>query len=298
MSRSLRILFAVCSLGVAGCSATCINGATAIDSIPYTITKPGAYCLAKTLQATAGADGITVRADNVTLDLSGHALLGYSNAGKAIDAQQSNYNVSVVNGTITSWGGAGVFAPSARGSHYERLQVMRNGGGGLLVGPQSIVDRCTVVWNGETEEIEHDGVTSQRASGDGISLGQSSMVMDSLVYGNAVDGIVTRWEGTVTRSRVEANGRAGIWASNGGTVVTDNVIESNFIGVLATRSYNKIDGNHVRFNRTGIAALDFDSVTRNDTISNGTDITGGAHSGFGPKAPAATTSSPWANVLH
>jgi hypothetical protein len=118
------------------------------------------------------------------------------------------------------------------------------------------------------------------------------------VYGNKIDGVVTLNGGTVSRSTIEGNGRAGVWAMNGGTVVSENFLLSNDFGVLASKTYNRIDGNHVRFNHVGIAALIFDSVTRNEMISNGTNITGGPQNGFGPNGAARTTASPWANVLH
>ena len=298
MRSSFRWFVLACSPSLAGCAATCLNGGTAIDSVPYTIAKPGAYCLARTVQGKAGADGITIVASHVTVDMQGNALLGVGDAGHAISAQRSTANLAVFNGTIDGWGRTGLFAPNVTGGHYERLRVMSNKFDGMAVGSHSIVDQCTVGWNGTRETIEHNGQTAERGSGDGISIGHSSTVMNSIVFANVIDGIVVRDGGTVSRCTSEFNGRAGVWASNGGAVVTENVLQNNFFGVLASRTYNRIDDNEVRFNGTGIAALAFDSVTRNDTISNTTNITGGPNNGFGPKGAARTTSSPWANELH
>jgi hypothetical protein len=51
-----------------------IEPRTAISSLPFTITNSGSYYLAASLSGSSGQSGITVQADNVTLDLNGFAL--------------------------------------------------------------------------------------------------------------------------------------------------------------------------------------------------------------------------------
>jgi hypothetical protein len=51
---------------------------TAISAIPFTITQPGRYYLTRNLTDTPDdvANGVTIQADNVTLDLHGFTLTG------------------------------------------------------------------------------------------------------------------------------------------------------------------------------------------------------------------------------
>ena len=59
---------------------------TPIPSLPFRISKSGSYFLARSLVGAQGTDGITVDADNVTLDLNGFTLRGMAGSGNAIIA--------------------------------------------------------------------------------------------------------------------------------------------------------------------------------------------------------------------
>src|SRR4051812_45809594 len=51
-----------------------IEARTPISSVPFTISVPGSYYLTTNLTAALNQNGITVSADNVTLDLNGFHL--------------------------------------------------------------------------------------------------------------------------------------------------------------------------------------------------------------------------------
>src|SRR4026208_191371 len=68
-----------------------------IFAIPTNISVPGSWYLTTNLTGTAG-NGITIQADNVTLDLNGFALVGPGNV--AISAASARFNLCVRNGTI------------------------------------------------------------------------------------------------------------------------------------------------------------------------------------------------------
>jgi|SRR5579864_650467 len=72
---------------------------TAIGALPRTITTPGIYCF-KASRNAAG-DAITIKADNVVLDLNGHVLKG-NGTGTGIQAADRK-NIAVRNGTITGF---------------------------------------------------------------------------------------------------------------------------------------------------------------------------------------------------
>ncbi|SRR5581483_3825332 len=69
---------------------------TTIAALPHTITAPGIYCLKNSLNAAGNA--ITVNADDVVLDLNGHALNG-NGTGVGVGAADRS-RVTVRNGTI------------------------------------------------------------------------------------------------------------------------------------------------------------------------------------------------------
>ena len=53
-----------------------VEARTPIDSIPFTITEGGSYYLTANLTGVPLADGITVNASDVTIDLNGYTLDG------------------------------------------------------------------------------------------------------------------------------------------------------------------------------------------------------------------------------
>jgi hypothetical protein len=59
-----------------------IEPGTPISSVPYIITASGSYYLSENAQATSSLfSGITIWADNITLDLKGFSLIGDGTAG-------------------------------------------------------------------------------------------------------------------------------------------------------------------------------------------------------------------------
>jgi hypothetical protein len=94
---------------------------TTIAALPHTIAAPGIYCL-KASHASAG-NGITINADDVVLDLNGHAISG---PATAIGVQATDRSrVTVRNGTIRGFA-RGVMLKSTGKSEaniVERLRV-------------------------------------------------------------------------------------------------------------------------------------------------------------------------------
>src|SRR6202521_2660459 len=77
---------------------------TPITSIPYTITRAGYYYLTDNLVAASdNQSGISIAADDVTLDMKGFTLTGSNKTGTAI-AMNLEYRTNLTNGTIDDWG--------------------------------------------------------------------------------------------------------------------------------------------------------------------------------------------------
>jgi parallel beta-helix repeat protein len=80
-------------------------GQTPINSVPYTITSPGAYLLTKNLSygPTSGA-AITINSPNVILDFGGHFLASTFTQSNNIGVLVSDVrNVTIENGTATGF---------------------------------------------------------------------------------------------------------------------------------------------------------------------------------------------------
>src|SRR5437588_12623981 len=65
---------------------TQIEPRTPISSLPYTVTNGGSYYLTANLTGVALQSGITIQADDVTLDLNGFTLIGVPTSSSGIDA--------------------------------------------------------------------------------------------------------------------------------------------------------------------------------------------------------------------
>jgi hypothetical protein len=87
------------------CSGGSICNATAISS-STTVTTAGSYCLAKNLNITSG-DGITINADNVTLDLDGRTIAG-TGGNNGIVVEPNHSNITIHNGIICSMAKNGI----------------------------------------------------------------------------------------------------------------------------------------------------------------------------------------------
>jgi hypothetical protein len=75
-----------------------------ISSLPVTLTNSGSYYLTTNLTASAGQTGITVAANNITLDLNGWTLTGSGvNSGHGVYQSSAYRELSVFNGKVVNW---------------------------------------------------------------------------------------------------------------------------------------------------------------------------------------------------
>ena len=167
-----------------------------IESLPYTIGTPGSYYLTDNL---SGSAGIVIKADNVTIDLRGFALLGTGSASGGIEVVANVSGLSVYNGTISGWNGNGIEASMASDSQFSKLRLSSNTGSGVTAGKGCSISDCVVASNGRPG-IEVDsscyvnGNTCRANSGSGIHvLGtvnriDSNHLTDQTGNGIKVDG--------------------------------------------------------------------------------------------------------------
>jgi len=198
---------------------------------PVRISQPGSYRLIGNLRVTpfsADTSAIEITSDDVTLDLSGFAILGPTVAsgmpvtkceplgtGIGIDARRQT-NITILNGTIR---GMGLYGIWIGGGRVERVSISHSGRIGII----------------------------------GSGFGGNAFI-DNVVSRNGHDGISAHGYGgsRVTGNTVSSNGRVGIRAETpGANTVTGNTVTGNaLIGILATGdgsavvSENSVTGNH------------------------------------------------------
>ena len=223
-----------------------------IGALPYTITQPGSYVLTSDLASCNGcappaADGISINANHVTLDLNGFSIVG--DPDTAIDGIKiagGHSNIIIKNGIVRGFPGHGVNIGGAINSRVEDLNVTDCGGDGIRVGFGSTVRDCNVancLGHGvllETACIA-DSVTAFGCGIDGIhtlivATTNGSIVRNCTARLNGSDGIETDDGCVVSNCTVSLNSAAGIRASTGCTI-TDNAATLNGTnGIIATSS--------------------------------------------------------------
>ncbi|WP_040549105.1 right-handed parallel beta-helix repeat-containing protein [Pedosphaera parvula] len=127
-----------------------IEPRTPISSLPYVITNSGSYYVTTNLTATNINTGITIIANQVTIDLGGFTLQGPAVSGVGIYVGGSLTNVVLRNGSVTGWGSHGVDAYNGgypRNMLFEHLTISGNGGHGLYTEAGSIVRDCLFINN-------------------------------------------------------------------------------------------------------------------------------------------------------
>ncbi len=204
---------------------------TPVSSLPFTISESGSFFLTRDL---LGGAGITISADNVTLDLMGYSL--GPGTGDGILVTGDRKSITIKNGTITGWSGDGVDAMSANNSRLENLFARSNGADGLRIGSGGQVLRCAAT-NNVGHGIDGEDSTYLAAStarengGDGINLRTGSTVTGCIVRGNTNDGIFAAVGSTVHDCTASSNDVHGIRVEASSTVTNSTVRENGGDGI-------------------------------------------------------------------
>jgi parallel beta-helix repeat protein len=194
---------------------------TPITNLPYSITLPGSYYITTNMTGIVGSPGITILANDVTVDLRGFTLQGVPGSGPAISVSNSVRNLAIRNGVLDGWGVRGT---NAYNSLFERLRESNSGGPGLVTGSNCVVSVCTVSANftvgiGVGNNGSVKDCTVSGTSGIGIQALNNCVVADCTASGNSSDGI-NGGIGTVVRGCASyENGGNGITATNSCTVI-------------------------------------------------------------------------------
>lgn len=209
---------------------------TPISSLPLTITDSGSYYLAGNLIGTVDADGITISADDVTLDLNGFALVGVPGSRDGVSVPATQVNLTIRNGTVRNWGEDGIDAFNANNSTLEGCHASNNRGYGLRVGNGSAVTNCTSRSNGGNGFNVGEGstisyCTSTLNIGSGFELGGLTTIIGCTARGNGTTGISAAESNTVVNCTSSDNTGAGITAGDGSSIIACNARENGGSGI-------------------------------------------------------------------
>jgi hypothetical protein len=249
-----------------------------ISSVPLTISQPGSYYLDQNItHSDRNANAIEVNADNVTIDLMGHSLIGPGSA--------SGTN----NGILEENTGG-----TASGHRVIDVRVLSNGGNGIILrSTHNLVKDCTV----------SDNCSALTEGWGGINCNSASTIIGNVVSdSNLFSGIITDSGCTISGNNVSHNG-AGINAwygchvigntcsfdvyginigGNGALVKGNTVFSSHANGIEVAGSYNAIEENLVTHCEVGINfSGDQNFYANNRALYNSTNYGGSVPTGSG-----------------
>lgn len=165
-----------------------------IKSLPCTISSPGFYYITKDLSCVAGSHGITITADNVTLDLMGFSLTGPGGEGNYDGIyMDSRANVEIRNGSVLSFPRHGIFESHVDGRAHRiiNMRLKNNVHSGIcLAGTGNLVQGCTAVANTD----------------NGIDAGVGSSIIGNLCNNNTNYGIYLSDNSLADHNSVHGNG--------------------------------------------------------------------------------------------
>ncbi len=253
-------------------------------SPPYVITNSGSYVLTENLAVTnTGTHGISVQADNVTIDLNGFQIAGPGIGASLCGVFQSTngyHGLAVLNGKVIGWGSSvatydsGILAGGSD-ARIEGVQAQGN-----LIG---IAVRSGLVRNCSASSNTLHGIFAAEASvvrdcrslenhGTGYFVGSGCVISHSSAMRNTGTGIEVDGDGTtVSYCASHSNDGDGIYIDGGGCSVVDCVTRENKSdGIRVTGSGTIIRGCATRWNRgDGIDIENHMLVEGNHSFENG-----------------------------
>lgn len=157
----------------------------------YRISQPGSYYLTGNLAGEANKFGILIEAADVSIDLSGFAVVGVGGIFSGITAQSSQYrNIVIRNGTVRNWGGSGITLISGQNALIEDIIASENGDRGMTVGTCCLIRRCIAFANSNLGiQCSHSSVVEACTVRDndniGLQVGNDSVVTNCTAVNNS-----------------------------------------------------------------------------------------------------------------
>jgi parallel beta-helix repeat protein len=218
---------------------------------PFVISTSGSYYL--TGNRSASGNGIEVNANNVTIDLMGHSLIGPGSGVNHGIYMNGRTNVEICNGTVRDFGNDGIYEQNyaGRGHRLICVRAVSNGDRGInLLSTGNLVKDCTSASNADIGMYVYYGSTIiSNTAYDNQSYGITAggTIVSNTAYDNQIDGIYARSGSTVTGNTARENGNHGIGADYGCAVSGNTVYKNQGCGIRSS-GYSILTGNVARFN--------------------------------------------------
>jgi parallel beta-helix repeat protein len=285
--------------------------------LPFSIGSPGSYYLTTNLTGAGGQSGISINANNVTLDLNGFALTGVPGSINGITfGGVVPTNVTVLNGVVSGWSGSGVNESASNGRNivFKHLFISGNGSDGIFCTGQARVLNCLCASNVTTGiYIQAGGEITDCEVNENGNIGIFAVrcaLRNCRVAGNGNIGVYLSG-GTVSGCLVQSNVQSGIYldSSAGAEVIGNTCIGNNTIasgsqaGIYINDNNSRVEANHVA--ASGFAGIQVNAANTNNIVIKNSVSGNGANNFLTPGnqvvGPLITTygtitnSNPWAN---
>ena len=268
--------------------------------IPETLDWPCSVKLAGTLSTTlTDTNGITVAANDITIDMAGHTLIGPgADSGHGIYQDVAYRNLHVFNGKSVHWEGlnqGGIFT-GGKAAILSNLQAATNRYG-IYANYSTTISGCTVSDNGDDGIHANYGCTISSCTaynnGDngiyastcntissctaynndniGIHAFSSSTISGCTAYGNDLDGIKATHGCIISSCTAGSNGDNGIFAYHGCTV-TDCVAKDNTGNGIELFSEGQVTRCIANNNDTGIYVGSSDNRIESNNVNDNNNL--------------------------
>ncbi len=234
-----------------------------ISELPFDIDEPGSYYVTRDLvNTTDDTNGITIDADNVTLDLGGFRLTADMGPNTGVGVFNRNaisminqVNVHIRNGRIADWDASGIAASSCEKCIFENLTISGTSVG-LRTGSYSLVNRVTTSFNRTAGMSVDEGTliahsTAQGNEGSGFINSGSSVVINCAALENENHGF--SMSAVILGSTAYKNGLSGYRAGTGSILQQNSSIENGENGFLIISGYAR---DNIAFGNGTLATAD------------------------------------------
>jgi hypothetical protein len=240
------------------------------SSFPIVIDKSGSYVLTSDIVvSTINEEGIQIDADNVTLDLNGHALIGpgkeSGTTGTGINAL-SRGNIAVINGTVRDFSGDGISIIGSKNIQLKDIRVYNNGVNGIYASSSTITN-CTANSNGENGIYAYSSTITNCTSISNVLHGISAVnctITNCTAGFNDFDGI-NPTDSTITNCTAKGNS-TGIYAFR--CIITNCTANYNEYSGIVAKEKCRVEGNNLRFNGQSTTGYGLHLLSHSYAIKN------------------------------